>query len=63
MNGVTNDNNDENKSSTNINGGGSGTTKRTKMNLNEMTNTNNLPSDITRELDIMQGDQGFINLK
>ena len=39
------------------------TTKRTKMNLTEMTNTNNLPSDITRELDIMQGDQGFINLK
>lgn len=63
LNGITNDNNDENKSSTNINGGGSGTTKRTKMNLNEMTNTNNLPSDITRELDIMQGDQGFINLK
>ncbi|KAI5950404.1 UPC2 [Candida margitis] len=55
--------NGEDKSSNGNGVDATGTTRRTKINLTEMTNTNNLPSDITRELDIMQGDQGFINLK
>lgn len=60
------DNNDINKGGSGSNGtatSSSSSSKRTRINLNEMTNTNNLPSEITSELDIMQGDQGFINLK
>ncbi|KAG5417574.1 UPC2 [Candida metapsilosis] len=56
------DNNDVNKGGSGSNGAAT-SSKRTRINLNEMANTNNLPSEITSELDIMQGDQGFINLK